>query len=89
MKKILLVLITLLSVKVNAQIGTNLRGVGLFGNNVDQQKNCIDEYGNSYVLGYYTQGTTPDIDPGPGTTLLPNTNSCFLAKINTAGNLVW
>lgn len=49
----------------------------------------VDSVGNIYVTGYFYG--VADFDPGPGVVNLSSavTPSAFVAKLNSAGNLVW
>ncbi len=51
---------------------------------------CIDDFGNSYVTGYFVD--TVDFDPGVGVHNLTTSNGdrdVFLQKIDANGNLLW
>ena len=51
---------------------------------------ATDAAGNVLVAGYYRSASL-DLDPGPGTYLLPNAGGSdgFVAKYDPAGNLLW
>ena len=48
---------------------------------------AVDNVGDVYCAGYYVD--TVDFDPGPGITLLSDTNGRFVCKYSTNGALLW
>ncbi|MEM6964016.1 MAG: SBBP repeat-containing protein [Bacteroidota bacterium] len=51
---------------------------------------AVDEAGNSYATGYFSQ--TVDLDPGSGTNLVTvngGTNDFYVVKLDTNGEYVW
>lgn len=64
------------------------KGFGGIGGDIAQDM-TMDDFGNVYITGIYSY--TADFDPGPSTYNLtsPGGFDAYLAKINSAGNLVW
>jgi hypothetical protein len=52
---------------------------------------AVDDSGNAYVTGFFTDDPGTDFDPGPGIDLHINNGSwdCFLSKFDTSGEFQW
>ncbi len=52
---------------------------------------AVDDSGNTYVTGWFTDISETDFDPGPGIDLHETNGSfdCFLSKFDTSGEFQW
>lgn len=88
--RFLFFLLTLLAAYAHAQPGFEwAKAAGAPGYDAGRAT-TVDRHGNSYSTGYFTQGTV-DFDPGPGVFNLTSTpsQSCYVLKLDSAGNFVW